>query len=555
LETKKAYKSRVNTARGWRVRIFLAVSLVLLIWGAVYVRLVGLYRDSRDAALHSEIAALTTSYGSALGSALNQRLSLIQGVSAYITVKVTETHGGYDPSKDAEFQQFASVLYGSAEGMRNIAISPDFVVRAVYPADPGNRRVIGNNILEDKRVGFAASVRRAIETRRIAVHEPVELIQGGMGILARQAVFEGDRPWGAVGIAFLAEPIIQATGLSRLDGLNWGLRTGQGTAVVGNMDVFGADPVLARINLPDGYWEIGLAPDQGWDKAINSGPIYDLLQAGLLLCGLFLLLAVVSVMTKRRQLQTEVAIRTRALLRAQTELKEQSQRLRQANEELERFAYVVAHDLQEPLRSITSFSQLILRGYEQRLDEEGRSWLALVISGGQRMRQLLRDVQLFLAEASLPLPAEPQSVDSALEEAKQRLTTIIEASGAIIDVANLPMVMADQRRMTEIFCVLLANALEYRSPERPPHIRVGSYIEGRYQAIEVEDNGVGIPPEYHQRIFEVFQRLHGRNEHPGTGMGLAIARKMVQRLGGGITLRSTPGKGSTFVVKFPKVPT
>ncbi|HYD71196.1 sensor histidine kinase [Azospirillum sp.] len=237
--------------------------------------------------------------------------------------------------------------------------------------------------------------------------------------------------------------------------------------------------------------------------------------------------------------------------RAQRLLERQADELRIANGEVERLAYVAAHDLQEPLRAITSYSQLVAMTYADALDDEGREWLGEVTAAAARMKHLLRDIQLYLAEKSLPLPTAPLAADAALKAALARLAPMVAETGAEIDAAPLPEVMADARRLTEAFCVLLANALQYRAPGRPPRIRIAARREGGFHALEVADNGIGIAPDYHERIFEVFQRLHSRADHPGTGMGLAIVRKMIQRLGGHIRVASTPGEGSTFTILLP----
>ncbi|HEY0835510.1 MAG TPA: ATP-binding protein [Azospirillum sp.] len=237
--------------------------------------------------------------------------------------------------------------------------------------------------------------------------------------------------------------------------------------------------------------------------------------------------------------------------RARRQLERQADELRLANAEVERLAYVAAHDLQEPLRAITSYSQLVSMTYADSLDDQGREWLGEVAAASARMKQLLRDIQLYLAEKSLPMPTAPVAADAALRTAFGKLAPMIEATGAEIDADPLPELMADSRRLTETFCVLLANALQYRAPDRPLRIRVGARRERGFHVIEVADNGIGIEPEYQERIFEVFQRLHSRADHPGTGMGLAIVRKMVHRLGGHVRVTSTPGVGSTFSIHLP----
>ena len=237
--------------------------------------------------------------------------------------------------------------------------------------------------------------------------------------------------------------------------------------------------------------------------------------------------------------------------RAQHQLRRHADALRLANEEVERLAYVAAHDLQEPLRAITSYSQLVSATHGASLDDEGREWLGEVVSAASRMKLLLRDIQFYLAEKSLPLPAQATPADEALHTALGKLALPIETARAEIDAAPLPAVGADARRLTEIFSVLLANAVQYRSADRPLRIRIGARREGAFDVIDVTDNGMGIEPQYFERVFQVFQRLHSRADHPGTGMGLAIVRKMADRLGGRIEVASTFGAGSTFSVFLP----
>lgn len=543
-----------KAAKGKNRLVLAIVALVLVLWTLSYFWVLNAYVGTRVAAARADMTTIGASYGSAMSSSLNERLALVEGLAAFITVKIHEPDKEFPTDMQVEFPLFAGAMFHSVEGVRNISVSPDFSVRWVFPDDPGNRKVIGNNILDDKRTGFAAAVRRAIDTHGIAVHEPVDLIQGGLGLIARQAVYRDDKPWGAVGMAFMVDPLVRQTGLPTLGGrVNWGLRTAGGTAVAGNGGVFADEPVVTRVTLPDGYWELALAPMVGWEGSVRDSLEYHLIQAALVVMGLVVLLLAVTQTTNRQRLREQVRSRTADLWEIQKKLESHGRELGQAHEELERFAYVAAHDLQEPLRSITSFSQLILRTYHDKLDDEGQAWLSQVIDGGQRMRLLLRDIQLYLAEATLPLPTAPHGVAEALEDAKGKLANAIVKSGAVIEAGPLPEVMADRRRLTEIMTVLLSNGIEYRKPGVQPLVTISARRDLGMQVIEVSDNGIGIAPEYHKRIFEVFQRLHGRLEHPGTGMGLAIAHKMVLRLGGKITLSSTPGEGSKFSIHLPGV--
>jgi len=225
--------------------------------------------------------------------------------------------------------------------------------------------------------------------------------------------------------------------------------------------------------------------------------------------------------------------------------------LASAKSDLEQFAYVAAHDLQEPVRIMSSYAQLLQRHLDDRLDAEGRDCLTHVIEGSARLKTLLHDVQLFIAEDRVPLPTGPLPADAALDAAIADLERKGRRARAAVVRAPLPAVMADTRRLKEIFAVLIGNALEYRHPDRDPEIRVEARRDGAFDVLTVADNGIGIEARYHEQIFQVFRRLHRRDEHPGTGMGLAIARKMAERLSGRVTIQSEPGEGSVFSVYLP----
>jgi len=506
-----------------------AAALALVLWTGLSSWIDGLYGDYRLARLHGQTATMGASVAGGLANALNQRLALVRGLAAFVTVKL-------DDAVEREFPAFAQAIHGTVDGIRNISLCPDFIVREVYPLDPGNLKVLGNDILADKRPGFADAVRRAMERRGLAVHEPVTLIQGGLGLIARHAIYRNDKPWGAVGMVFTIEPLMTAFA-SGLDEYQWGVRSAAGTLVGGDASVFEQQPEVAQVQLPEGHWDVGLVPRGGWRLAATEGPETAVVRIGLGLAGILIAVAIWESLRRRARLKDLVEERTRELSAA--------------NAELARFAYAVAHDLQEPLRTIASFSQLVERDCAAKLDERPHQWLLAVIAAAKRMKDLLADTQLYLAEHELPLPTRPIAADECLEAARERVAGQIADVGADIEAAPLPMVMADRHRLTEVLVVLLSNAIEYRAPERTPSIRVSARSEGGMVAIDVADNGIGIDEAYFDRIFMVFQRLHSRAEHPGTGMGLAIAAKMVERLGGRLTVRSAPGKGSTFTALLP----
>ncbi|MBI3443779.1 MAG: CHASE domain-containing protein [Magnetospirillum sp.] len=513
------------------------MALVCLAWLGLSLWVLDFYAGYRETQMRAQASALSVSATGALTNALNQRLALVRGLAAFVAVKAAS---GTTAELDREFPTFAAAYYQQVPGIRNISVAPDFTVQWVYPTDPGNLKVIGNNILEDKRPGFAEVVNRSIQTRGLAVHEPVEMIQGGLGLLARHAVFVGDRPWGAVGMAFNMSSLLESSRIGILEGYAWGLRSAAGSLVGGDSKVFAMEPVTTRIDLPDGYWDFALAPLSGWREAATTGAEMTALRLALLILGCGLLELAWLQMRSRDTLEKLVESRTRALSAA--------------NSELERFSFIVAHDLQEPLRSIISFSQLVERGLNHQLNDEQRQWLSGLGIAARLMKSLLHDVQIYLGASSVPLPKRAIPAAEALGIAQRKLSGQIAKTKARIEVEPLPQVWADHHRLGEVFTALISNALEYCSPERPPHIRISARYQDNFVIIDIADNGLGIEESYFDRIFEVFQRLHARSAHPGTGMGLAIGKKMIEHLGGTIRVRSVVGEGSVFSVYLPVDP-
>ncbi|CAA7614107.1 ATP-binding protein [Magnetospirillum sp. UT-4] len=218
--------------------------------------------------------------------------------------------------------------------------------------------------------------------------------------------------------------------------------------------------------------------------------------------------------------------------------------LRRSNAELEQFAHVVSHDLREPLRMVSSYAQLLARRYGDSLDEDGRTFIHFITDGAARMERLIEDILDFSrAGAATRLEAFPaaRAVDAALDD----LGPVMAEHRAAIRVAPLPEVVADETGIERLFANLIGNAVKYRRPDLAPTIVVTGEECAEGWHFAVADNGEGIAPEDHERIFMVFARLHGR-DRPGTGLGLPICRKIVERHGGRLWVDSRPGHGSTF---------
>lgn len=219
--------------------------------------------------------------------------------------------------------------------------------------------------------------------------------------------------------------------------------------------------------------------------------------------------------------------------------------LARSNADLQQFAYVASHDLQEPLRMVASFTDLLAKRYRDKLDASADEYIHYILDGVNWMQALIRDLLAYSRVGTHGQPFEPTGSKDALERAMAHLCVAIEGNGAAVTCDPLPQVMADPIQLTEVFQNLIGNALKFRGPDAP-RVHVSAMHQGSEWVFFVRDNGIGIDPSQAGRLFQIFQRLHGRADYAGTGVGLAICKKIVERHGGRIWMESRPGKGSTF---------
>jgi signal transduction histidine kinase len=250
----------------------------------------------------------------------------------------------------------------------------------------------------------------------------------------------------------------------------------------------------------------------------------------------------------RRALQEKQALRLRR--KAEEDLARKVEELARSNADLEQFAYIASHDLQEPLRMVAAYTKLIAERYRGRLDENGDKFIGYACEGAVRMQTLIQDLLAFSRVGRADAKVVSVDCEAAMAEVLLTLGPAIRESGAVVTYTSLPVVRMEASQMTQVFQNLIANAIKFHG-EQPPKISVQAERAGPEWLFSVSDNGIGIAPENAETVFVVFHRLHTRSEYSGNGIGLAICKKVIERNGGKIWIEPSAGQGSTFKFTLP----
>ena len=250
------------------------------------------------------------------------------------------------------------------------------------------------------------------------------------------------------------------------------------------------------------------------------------------------------------ELEDRVAQRTEEIHQLNRELEQRVADLARSNTELEQFAYIASHDLQEPLRTVASFAQLLQKRYQGKLDANADEFIHYLVDGATRMQGLINDLLAYSRVGRRDKEFAPTDCTAVLEQALHNLYAAIGECGAQVTHDPLPTVKCDGAQIMQVFQNLVGNSIKFRD-SHPPRVHVAVQRKPSEWVFSVKDNGIGIDPQYHHRIFEVFQRLHTRAEYPGSGIGLAIAKKIVERHGGRIWVESQFHQGAEFFFALP----
>jgi light-regulated signal transduction histidine kinase (bacteriophytochrome) len=240
--------------------------------------------------------------------------------------------------------------------------------------------------------------------------------------------------------------------------------------------------------------------------------------------------------------------------RLREEHEQSQQELARSNRDLEQFAYVASHDLQEPLRMVAIYTQLLAERYQGRLDSDADKYIHYAVDGALRMQKLVQDLLAFSRVGRPEVALQSADCNAVLQAGLKNLEAAIQESGAVVEHAQLPVVMADSPQLVQVFQNLISNAIKFRG-SGPPSIRVSAETKGKEWVFSVADNGIGIAPEHVESVFVIFRRLNTRAEYPGNGIGLSICKKIIERHGGRIWVESEVGHGSTFRFTLPVKPT
>jgi signal transduction histidine kinase len=399
----------------------------------------------------------------------------------------------------------------------------------------------------ERVVVFAQAFKTPSGPRVLVNGFPPELLSGFLGgYLAQVPNVEGGQAYvldstGAV-IAS-ADMDIAAGEPVGVEGLTEAIDTAE-SGTFGNDQYFAASPVA---NTP---WRIvATAPEDVLFETVSGWDHWTpwLILVALTLIGLAAMLLLLRVLRGGAEL-ADANARLEASSQA---LRDRAVELERSNAELDQFALIASHDLQEPLRKVQMFSQKVIDSDSDGLSEQGRDYLRRSSAAAARMQALIQDLLSLSRISTHRDPFEECDLGQLTRAAVSDLEHSITAAGAVVEVGSLPTVTVDESQVRQLMQNLISNAVKFRRPDVPAVVRIEGETRGRYAEIRVSDNGIGFEPRHATRIFRVFERLHGRSEYPGTGIGLALCRKIVERHGGTIAAESTPGEGATFVFTLP----
>jgi signal transduction histidine kinase len=502
--------------------------------------------------------------GKALTVAVDRRLSLLEGLAAFAAVHLDQ------PMLTDYFNTYAQALFSLTTGIRALQYFPPKGTELIYPKE-GNKPVLGRSLddmLHDDRPDVRSDVARAIKTRLTALSGPYELRQGGLGLVARKPLFVDGSFAGLVTIVIDIPPILEEANLLYASvWLRFALRTSSGKVFFGSGDVFGDEPRIDRVLLPEGYWELGGSPEAGWEAMI-ARPLAVFRSVGGILA--ILLAFIVYLITSRDvNLQQGIERRTAALreelaarqaaeaqvlkLNADLERRvaERTSQLKTANEELGVFAHTVSHDLKAPLRAVSGFARILGHDFGPKLDDEGRRLIGVIEEGAGKMDRLISDILAFSRAERGGRHRTRLDMAAMAMKAYQELVAPEDLPAIVLSIGSLPEAEGDPALIQQVWANLLDNAVKYTGGRARRAISVQAEEGEGWIRYLVADTGIGFDPAQESILFRPFKRLGGSEAYEGTGIGLSIVKRIVDRHGGTVGATGRPGEGATFWFTLP----
>ncbi|MFW5488690.1 MAG: ATP-binding protein [Desulfovibrio sp.] len=543
--------------------------VAFLVVGAFLFWLEGTYKEVLVGDSKAELHGCLDSAAIGLSTSLNSRLSLLQGLKVFVQTAVKRGKS-HDCMEDS-FSLFASGLYRAANGVRNFIIAPDGVNRLVYPLR-SNHPSLGHDLLHDKRPQVRLAVQRAVDTQKVAMSGPYELRQGGLGLVARMAVFSNGTFWGLVTMALDVPPILEEAGLvPPPKGIRFALGDTEGDIFVGDKDIVRMEPEARTIQLPEGQWTLYMIPEQGWKEEIAE-PL--LLYRGLSISLAVLLAFVVYLLVFRQaRLRRSVMEQTKELSSANILLRDEvtrrklvEQDLKQAKEYAElasraksEFLANMSHEIRTPLNGMMGMLQLL---QPTAKDSEQTEYMNNAIESAKRLTMLLGDIlDLSRVEAGkMELLFGAFDIRETVHGLEQVFRTVCEVKGVMlychVDPRVPQRVMGDQMRVQQILTNLVGNAAKFTEEGQ---IEVAVYAlpyspDDRVKCLfMVTDSGIGIKDSELNSLFDTFVQAEAGMDRrfQGAGLGLSIVRGLVELMEGSVSVESEAGKGTSFYVSLP----
>jgi len=496
-----------------------------------------------------ESRAMATQIASSHAKSLEKQL--FRSLSATLALATILKENSLFPN----FDRVAEDLIKRYGGITNLQLAPNAVIRKIYPL-AGNEAAIGLDLKNNSKAVAA------IEAKELRIEGPFNLIQGGIAVIGRYPVFLPDAEtneekfWGFTTALIELSQLLALVDIHGLVSKNFHFKLLNVNSEKENQSIIAQshkevlkNPVSVEIQVANGKWNLSISPKSGWY------PFYYLLWEGflvLIFCG------TLSFMAYRHFCRTEDLQLANLKMSQEINQRKQAEKrvmifaetLQANNKELDSFASIASHDLKEPLRKVLIFGDLLLER-TQNLDLKSKDYIKRMQKASQRMQIFIDDL-LDYSKISSGREFEKVETKILLQEAIEDLEARISESGGTIEYSDIPDLEADPVQLKQLFQNLLSNALKYHKEGVPPVVKIFSEMaDSENLQISFEDNGIGIEEKYKEKIFKPFQRLHGRDAYEGTGMGLAICKKIIERHKGKILVSGSPGKGSIFKVILP----